>query len=579
MFWIMLLLARQARGWRAATATLRRLAPRCSAHFEALPPSTTADVLEYWFTDAEARQRWFASTAAFDHQVAQRYSTTLSAISDADEADVATWAATAPIDDVLAHVLLWDQVSRHLARVSDTDPASLSAVAMAASRATLHRADDMHAERQAFLLMPLRHSFDRRVLEDEVLPLSRRWAREAQDSSSRGVWRRFDAALCRALLKLKTSEGHPQETEKPASWEPFAALLASSPTFREDAFAVRPDEVGSLEAHKAVKRFLLARLDDSNATTLVCSLSGGVDSIVLTYLVSRLVRTTPALKHLSLEAVHVDYGNRATSGAEAEFVQAYASWLGVPLWLRSIDVLQKNDDSVDRAAYESVTRDARFWSYEAACGDDGVVLLGHNRDDTFENLFANINRRQHYDELRGMTPISEERGVSTWRPLLAIDKAMIYAAASTLELPHLADSTDPTCQRGVFRDSWLPVVRDQQPLLLPGLESLADHVAFLTEVWREKCLHYVSTCERFGGGASLPVENWMMEAPASFWVDVLRRLDAPHRPSNKALENLQSWLKRQRAARRSSTCELGAVMRAEYIPDQDVLRVYFLDET
>ena len=72
MFWIMLLLARQARGWRAATATLRRLAPRCSAHFEALPPSTTKDVLDYWFTDAEARQRWFASTAAFDRRVADK---------------------------------------------------------------------------------------------------------------------------------------------------------------------------------------------------------------------------------------------------------------------------------------------------------------------------------------------------------------------------------------------------------------------------------------------------------------------------------------------------------------------------
>jgi tRNA(Ile)-lysidine synthetase-like protein len=470
-------------------------------------------------------------------------------------------------------------VSRHLARVSDVEPASLGAVAVAAARATLERADDLNAERQAFLLMPLRHSFDRRILEDEVLPLSRRWAREAQDSSSRGVWRRFDAALCRALLKLKTSDGRPQETKKPASWAPFSALLASSPTFREDAFAVKPDEVGSLEAHKAVKKFLLERLDDSNTTKLVCSLSGGVDSIVLTYLVSRLVRTTPALKHLTVEGVHVDYGNRDTSRDEAEFVKAYASWLGVPLWLRSIDVLQKNDDSVDRAAYESVTRDARFWSYEAACGEHGVVLLGHNRDDTFENLFANINRRQHYDELRGMTPISEERGVRTWRPLLAIDKSSIYATASVLELPHLADSTDPTCQRGLFRDSWLPVVREQQPLLLPGLEALADHVSFLTDIWREKCRDYVATCERFSGGASLPVQDWMIDAPASFWVDVLRRLDAPHRPSNRSLENLQSWLKRQRAARRSSTCELGAVMRAEYIPDQDALRVYFLDET
>ena len=70
MFWIMLLLARQARGWRAATATLRRLTPRC-ATFAPLPEATTKDVLDYWFTD-EARQRWFASTAAFDRRVADK---------------------------------------------------------------------------------------------------------------------------------------------------------------------------------------------------------------------------------------------------------------------------------------------------------------------------------------------------------------------------------------------------------------------------------------------------------------------------------------------------------------------------
>jgi uncharacterized protein (DUF924 family) len=389
MFWMLLVLARRTSGWHRARA-LRRLAPRLAHSFAPLPEDTTKDVLDYWFTD-EARQRWFASTAAFDRRVADRYATTLRAISDADEADVATWAATAPLNDVLAHVLLWDQVSRHLARVGDADPASLSAVAMAASRATLSRADAMHAERQAFLLMPLRHSFDRRILEDEVLPLSRRWAQAAQDSE-RGVWRRFDAALCRALLKLKTKDGQPKPADKPSGWEPFAALLASSPTFREDAFDVKPDEAGALDAHKAVKRFLLERIDDSNATTLVCSLSGGVDSVVLTYVVARLLRTTPSLKHLSLEGVHVDYGNRETSKDEASFVRAYAAWLGVPLWLRSIDVLQKRDDNVERAAYESVTRDARFWTYEEACGSDGVVLLGHNRDDIFENLFANINR-------------------------------------------------------------------------------------------------------------------------------------------------------------------------------------------
>ena len=104
--------------------------------------------------------------------------------------------------------------------------------------------------------MPLRHSFDRQVLEEKFSHRGSlgRWARAAQDSE-RGVWRRFDAALCRALLEAEDRRRPSTKTDKPASWEPFAPLLASSPVFREDAFAVKPDAVGSLEAHKAVKRF------------------------------------------------------------------------------------------------------------------------------------------------------------------------------------------------------------------------------------------------------------------------------------------------------------------------------------
>lgn len=574
MVWMLLLLARHARGWRGP-ATLRRLAPRYASHFAPLSQDATEDVLAFWYADA-SRQRWFASTAAFDDEVADRFATTLDAISDVAAEDVAEWAETASTDAVLAHVLLWDQVARHLARVSDVAPDELGPLAIAAARATLARADGLEAERQAFLLMPLRHSFDRAILEDEVLPLSRRWAREAPDASARGVWRRFDAALCRALLKLTTSDGRPQPLQKPVSWAPYSNLLASAPTFREDAGDVKPDVVGALEAHKAVKKFLLERLEDANATKVVCSLSGGVDSIVLTYLIQRLVRTTPCLQHLDVCAVHVDYGNREASADEALFVKAYAAWLDIPLYLRTIDVLQKHEG--DRADYEAVTRDARFWTYAEACEDRGVVVLGHNRDDTFENLFANINRKQHYDMLRGMASVSEERGVATWRPLLNIDKAAIYEAADALELPHLADSTDPMCQRGEFRDRWLPVVRQQQPLLLPGLEALADHVSFLTDVWREKCDAYVERCARYPGGASLPIEDWIVDAPASVWVDVLRRLDVKHRPSNRALENLQSWLRRQLLMKRPSTCELGAVSRAEYLPSEDALRLHFLDE-
>ena len=91
----------------------------------------------------------------------------------------------------------------------------------------------------------------------------------------------------------------------------------------------------------------------------------------------------------------------------SELVKAYAAWLGVPLWLRSIDILQKSDDNVERRGVRKchcVTR--VFGPTKRWVVSDGIVLLGamtpsrtcsrHNRDDTFENdVFANINRSQH----------------------------------------------------------------------------------------------------------------------------------------------------------------------------------------
>ena len=134
-----------------------------------------------------------------------------------------------------------------------------------------------------------------------------------------------------------------------------------------------------------------------------------------------------------------------------------------------------------------------------------------------------------------MTPISEERGVTTWRPLLAIDKAMIYDAASTLELPHLADSTDPTCQRGLFGIAgfrWSAT----SSRLLPGFRIVGGpRRIFNRGVAREVCsirLNMRAVC-----GARVAARRELDdEAPSSFWVDVLatswtRRTGRRTRPS------------------------------------------------
>ena len=140
------------------------------------------------------------STPAFDREVEARFGASLAAIADADAAAAAAWAEGASDDHVLAHVLLWDQISRHCARVpgaATPPPADVGPPAVAVAREAVDRAAAWPAERQAFLLMPLRHTFDAAVLEGEVLPRARAWA-AGGGAGSEKTWRRFEAAAAKA---------------------------------------------------------------------------------------------------------------------------------------------------------------------------------------------------------------------------------------------------------------------------------------------------------------------------------------------------------------------------------------------
>ena len=79
-------------------------------------------------------------------------------------------------------------------------------------------------------------------------------------------------------------------------------------------------------------------------------------------------------------------------------------------------------------------------------------MLGHIRDDLVENIWTNFARGQHLNHLAKMEPMETQMDVNLWRPLLNISKSQIYAAATTLKVPHLKNTTPSWCNRGKFRE-------------------------------------------------------------------------------------------------------------------------------
>lgn len=191
---------------------------------------------------------------------------------------------------------------------------------------------------------------------------------------------------------------------------------------------------------------------------IILSLSGGVDSMVSSLVLKRL-----SVKYgFEVIAVHINYANRISCSEEEEFLKSWCGFLGIPLYIRAINEIGRDDCKKYgmREIYESYTRDVRFMTYKLVWGDDepACVVLGHNRDDIFENIMTNIAQKTKYYSLHGMKPDQIIDNIRFIRPLLNIRKADIYKFARDNNVPYLPTSTPEWSMRGKIRDLVKPAM-------------------------------------------------------------------------------------------------------------------------
>ena len=193
---------------------------------------------------------------------------------------------------------------------------------------------------------------------------------------------------------------------------------------------------------------------------VIVSLSGGVDSMVMLALLARL--SVPTV------AIHIIYGNRKESPQEYAFITEYCTKLRIPLYTYTIEFLRR--DTVDRAFYESMTRDLRFFAYEAVkelaypeeTGEkEPAVLLGHIQDDIVENIWTNLAKGQHLHNLKKMMKEEYQQRALICRPFLTLEKSTIYEVSQQLAIPYLKNTTPPWSNRGKFREHFYKATHDQ----------------------------------------------------------------------------------------------------------------------
>ena len=333
-----------------------------------------------------------------------------------------------------------------------------------------------------FQLMPLRHTHE---LNHVKFVLNETWNRLTKNNNQ--FIKKFLIATYERYIKCSTEHNlikyinsniifnHQEILDKISpTIPPFAdGIITPSANERIDKAFINNNET---LLYNQMKEFI----NSNNLETekIVISISGGVDSMVCSYLLKQL---TYQFKHLQISAVHIDYYNRP----ECEYEEELLIWwcntiLNIPLYIRRIDEINRPKcmEYELRDLYESYTKDVRFNSYIHL---SNYIILGHNKDDTIENIFTNTASQSHYENLLGMTQIShqsfKQKNICFLRPLLNIPKNEIYKYAIDNNIPFLLDSTPKWSQRGKIRDIVKPALNEWNPLIFDGLIKLSEKMS------------------------------------------------------------------------------------------------------
>ena len=199
---------------------------------------------------------------------------------------------------------------------------------------------------------------------------------------------------------------------------------------------------------KVIKDFC----DKQRVTQFIVSLSGGVDSMVLTTI----------LKFLGYRVIcaHINYNNRIESPLEQQFLEEWCLKEDIILYTKVIDTIRRG--TIKRSTYELESKNIRFGFYKEILEKENctMILLGHHKDDIVENVVANVCRGRNLLDLAVIKEQTKQNDITIARPMLEFYKTTIYDFANKYQIPYFKDTTPDWSVRGKYRNKIAPLLED-----------------------------------------------------------------------------------------------------------------------
>lgn len=210
---------------------------------------------------------------------------------------------------------------------------------------------------------------------------------------------------------------------------------------------------------------------------LLITISGGVDSIVLTHLLYKL--------QLDISLAHCNFQLRGIeSDIDEHFVRELANTLEIPFFTKKFDT--KTYAHQQKESTQIAARNLRYAWFEELANQHqfDYILTAHHADDTIETFLINLTRGTG---LEGLTGIPKQNG-NIIRPLLPFSRQQIVSYAEKEKIQWREDTSNAETKytRNKIRHLVIPVLKEINPSLLKNFESTLTHLEGSNSIIKDK---------------------------------------------------------------------------------------------
>nr|YP_010851564.1 tRNA Ile-lysidine synthetase [Echinothamnion hystrix]WGH14523.1 tRNA Ile-lysidine synthetase [Echinothamnion hystrix] len=211
-----------------------------------------------------------------------------------------------------------------------------------------------------------------------------------------------------------------------------------------------------------MKKFNLGKIENLinsfiykyNIQNILLAISGGQDSIYLIKILEKLKKQL-YYNHLQLSYIYIDHQWKNNSKKQIKHIINYTKLINANIIIYQINKITLSEDECRKYRYNIILQHAIKYEFK-------LIITGHNSTDKVETCIQNLFKGSGIESLNNLAMKSKIfQKIFVLRPLLKLDRAIIYWSCKTLYLPIWSDSTNYfyKIQRNRIRQELMPYVK------------------------------------------------------------------------------------------------------------------------